>query len=129
VSGRADKGKAGPGTEEQQRQRQDAQQNPRKNTEQYIAEMQALDMAQQGDFARMLKLLNLARRDITTPQSIAQIEEIVAGNFVAKINACASLEKLEQAVATAARQALSGKAGEDVATAINAARVRLGSGQ
>lgn len=129
VSGRADKGRAGPGTDDQQRQRQDAQQNPKKSAEQYAAEMQALDGANPGDFGQVLKLFAHARRDIVTPQAMAPIEAVVAQKFVAKLDACQSIERLEKDATVAGRLALAGKPGEDVAKAIETARVRLGSGQ
>jgi hypothetical protein len=129
VSGRHDKGKAGPGTKEEQQRRQDAQQNPKKSAEQYAAEMQALDGVNPGDFGQVLKLFAHARRDVVTPQAMAPIEVIVAQKFVAKLDACQSIERLEKDATVAGRLALLGKPGEDVAKAIEAARVRLGSGQ
>lgn len=129
VSGRADKGKAGPGTEQEQKQRQDAQQNPKKSAEQYATEMQALDGANPSDFGQLLKLFAHARRDIVTPQAMVSIDTIVAQKFVAKIGACQSLERLEKDATVAGRLALMGKPSEDITKAIEAARVRLGSNQ
>lgn len=127
VSGRADKGKAGPGTEQEQRQRQETQQNPKKSADQYIAEIQALDSANPGDFGQSLKLFAHARRDIVTPQAMAPIDAIIAQKFVAKLNACQSLERLEKDAMVAGRLSLTGKPGEDIAKAIETARVRLGA--
>ncbi len=125
VSGRADKGKAGPGTEEQQRQRQDAA-RPKKSADQYIAEMQQLDGANPGDFGQVLRLFAHARQDIVTPQAMAPVETIVAQKFVAKIEACQAIDRLEKDATVAGRLQLTGKPGEDVAKAIESARVRIG---
>lgn len=126
VSGRADKGKAGPGTDEQQKQRQEAQ-RPKKSADQYVAEMQQFDGANPGDFGQVLRLFAHARQDIVTPQAMAPIDAIVAQKFVAKLEACQALDRLEKDATVAGRLQLAGKPGEDVAKAIEAARMRLGA--
>jgi hypothetical protein len=129
VSGRADKGKAGPGTDEQQRQRQDAQQNHKKSAAQHITEISELDPTNDGDFGSIMKKFGRAKQDIASGAEREAIDLLVAAKFAVRLGACTTLDRLEKGAAVASRLDLTGKALANINEAIEAARVRLGSGQ
>lgn len=122
VSGRADKGKAGPGTEQEQRQRQETQQNPKKSAEQYLAEMNAVDK-----FGAAIRLYQLAQRDVVTPEEFRPIAVAFGSKFVAKIGACETIADVEKDAATSTRLAIPADVLALVSKAIEEARLRVGA--
>ncbi len=121
VSGRADGGKAGPGTEQEQRRRQDAQENPKQSAAQYLAELKDITK-----FGAAIRCYQLAKRDVVTPEEFAPIAALFVEKFVAKIGACETIEAVEKDAATAARL-IEGPHVDTIAKAIEAARVRIGA--
>lgn len=122
VSGRADKGRAGPGTDQEQRQRQDAQQNPKKSVEQYIAELRSAEK-----FGAVIKIYQLAKRDVVTPSELASLDSLFTEKFVSKIQSCETTADVEKDAATAARLVPEGECMQKVKAAIESARVRVSS--
>lgn len=127
VSGRADKGQAGPGTNEQQKQRQDAQKNPKKSAAQHIAEISALDPGNDGDFGMIMKSFARAKQDVASGADREAIDLLVAAKFAVRLGACLTLDRLEKGAAMASRLEVTGKAFANITEAIEAARVRLGA--
>lgn len=127
VSGRNDKGKAGPGTDEQQRQRADAQKNPKKSAAQHIAEISALDPGNDGDFGLIMKSFARAKQDVASGAEREAIDLLVAAKFAVRLDACSTLDRLEKGAAMASRLEVTGKASANITEAIEAARVRVGA--
>jgi hypothetical protein len=129
VSGRADKGRAGPGTDEQQKQRQDAQKHPKKSAAQHIAEISGLDPENDAEFGTLMKCFARAKQDVASGAEREAIDLLVATKFAVRLGACTTLDRLEKGAAMASRLEVTGKALDAINEAIQAARVRLGSGQ
>jgi anthranilate phosphoribosyltransferase len=129
VSGRADKGRAGPGTDEQQKQRQDAQKHPKKSATQHIAELSGLDPENDAEFGTLMKSFARAKQDVASGAEREAIDLLVATKFAVRLGACTTLDRLEKGAAMASRLEVTGKALGVINEAIEAARVRLGSGQ
>lgn len=127
VSGRADGGKAGPGTDEQQRQRVDAQKNQKKSAAQHIAEISALDPENDGDFGMIMKSFARAKQDVASGAEREAIDLLVAAKFAVRLGACPTLDRLEKGAAMASRLEVTGKAFANITEAIEAARVRIGA--
>lgn len=127
VSGRADGGKAGPGTEQEQRQRADAQKNPKKSAAQHIAEISALDPGNDGDFGMIMKSFARAKQDVASGAEREAIDLLVAAKFAVRLGACSTLDRLEKGAAMASRLEVTGKAFANITEAIEAARVRIGA--
>lgn len=121
VSGSGGRGKPGPGTEQEQRQRQDAQQNPKKSIDQYLAELRSAEK-----FGAVIKIYQLAKRDVVTPSELASLDGLFAEKFVLKIQSCETIADVEKDAATAARLVPEGDCQKKVNAAIDLARVRIG---
>jgi hypothetical protein len=121
VSGRRDTGRAGPGTDEQQGARKDAQQNPKKSAEQYLADMKALE-----ESGKLDKCLQYARRDIAS-ELLAPIEGEFSRKRCLRIASYTEIADVEKTSAYVDRPELRGEGGEQANAELAAARVRLGA--
>lgn len=119
VSGRHEKGRAGPGTEEQQEQRQEARKNPKRGAEQYLVDMQTLK-----EYGKLDQCLTYARRDVAS-ELLAPIEAEFARKLCVRIAASETSEDLEKVAAYAARLAIRGDAGEKIDAEIASTRAKF----
>lgn len=122
ISGRKDAGKAGPGNEEEQRERKEKRERPKVSAEQYLADMQALD-----DPGKLDRCLFLARRDVVTPELLAPIEAAFVTKLCKRIAEYVDAESIDKASAYVARLAFKADLADAVQAELVAARTRVGA--